>query len=611
MSKLIRKCRDGLGMILDLLTPPERRQLAVLSLLMATAGLMEVASVISVVPFLSVASRPEVVQENETLRWWYETLNFESTRSFLIFGGLAVVAVILLTNGLLALITFLQLRFSGRVNASVADRLFSGYLNQPYEYYLSRNSADMQACVQGEVVYVQSSIIQPLLHIIQKLISAALLLLAVVLADPMVALVGLMVCGGMYGLVFVFVRGRLKKHGESIGPANKKRFKALNEAFGTPKLTKVMNLESLFSESFAKHNDIVITAQMRQQMLGALPRYVLEGLAFSGIMVLAIVLIAKSDHFGKVIPVLGFYAFAGYRLMPAVQTVYTAIARLQFGWSRLISMHGEFMGLDRSASVPEAEGVDHLKRAAGTDAPLLELKDISFKYTEAASRTIDRQSLVIKENSTIGICGTTGAGKTTMLDLLLGLLKPESGELLIDGCRIDDQNRRAWQRQIGYVPQEIVLTDTSIEQNIAFGVPPEQINMEDVVRAAEMAGIAKFIETELPEKYETTVGERGERLSGGQRQRVGIARALYRKPRLLVFDEATSSLDTETERTVMSAIRDLSHQLTIVMVAHRINTLEPCDWIFRLEKGRIAEQGPFERLFPRHGQVEKKGSPVS
>ncbi|MDG2469705.1 MAG: ATP-binding cassette domain-containing protein, partial [Pirellulaceae bacterium] len=491
-----------------------------------------------------------------------------------------------------------QLKFSSNVNISVSTRLFSGYLEQPYSFYLKRNSAELQSCVQTDSVYVQSAIIQPILQVIQKLISILLLLVAIVLANPIIAMVGLAVCGTMYGTVFFLVRRELANLGRAIGPANKSRFKSIHEAFGSPKLTKLMQLEDFFSARFTEGTSTVNNAQAKQQMLAQLPRFALEGMAFGGIMILAIVLIASSNNFHEVIPLLGFYAFAGYRMMPAVQLVYSAIARLQFGWSRLNSIYDEFQAI----SLPDHEN-EHpdqqfaKKLGSPSQSPIIEFKNIEFKYENASTLTIADLSLSIPENSTIGICGSTGAGKTTFLDLLLGLLKPDEGTILVRGMPINDSNRGTWQNEIGYVPQEIVLVDDSIKNNIAFGVAKEEIDLDRVKRAASMAGIADFIESSLPEKYESSVGERGTRLSGGQRQRLGIARALYQQPSLLVFDEATSSLDTETEKTVMAAINDLSHQLTIVMVAHRINTLAPCDTIVRLENGKVAQQGSFSEIF--------------
>jgi ATP-binding cassette subfamily C protein len=510
-----------------------------------------------------------------------------------------------MTNGLQALIVYLQLRFSGAVNTSVAVRLFEGFLGQPYEFYIKRNSSELQACVQAEAVYVQSAILQPTLQIIQKSFSVSLLLVAIVVANPLVALAVFVACGGMYGLVFLFVRKRLKALGEAIGPANQGRYKAATEAFGSPKLTKLMHLESFFCRSFAEHTQIVNLSTSRQGMYAQIPRFALEGLAFAGILLIAISLIATANDFSEVIPVLGFYAFAGYRLMPAIQLIYSAVARLQFGWSRLLSVHKEYLGV---RDVKVEEDVEDQKSALDEnldeEAPILELRSICFKYESATEQTLSDISLSIKRDTTVGLCGTTGAGKTTMLDILLGLLEPGSGEILANGVNVTAENRRQWQRQIGYVPQEISLTDTSITENIAFGINPKAIDRDLVRKAAGMAGISEFIEDRLPESYDTKVGERGTRLSGGQRQRIGIARALYRQPRVLVFDEATSSLDNETEKTVMNAIKDLSHKITIVMVAHRINTLRPCEIVYRLERGKIVRRGPFEEMF-----AEEKAEP--
>lgn len=593
-------------MIMTLLLPSERKQLNRLITLMSLAGIIEVCSVVSVIPFLTVAAKPEIIQESGTLKAIYDYLGFASSRSFLVFGGLTLVALILMTNALQALIAYLQLHFSGAVNTSVAVRLFQGFLGQPYEFYVKRNSSELQACIQAEAVYVQSAIVQPTLQIIQKSFSVSLLLSAVVVANPLVALVGLVACGGMYVMVFLFVRKGLRALGEAIGPANRGRYKAATEAFGSPKLTKLMHLESFFCRSFAEHTQMLNLSTSRRGMYAQIPRFALEGLAFGGILLVAIGMIATAKDFSEVIPVLGFYAFAGYRLMPAIQMVYSAVAQLQFGWPRLLSVYKEYLGI---RDVKVEEDVEDQKSALDenrdNETPSLELRSICFQYESAAEQTLSDISLSIKRDTTVGFCGTTGAGKTTLLDILLGLLEPSSGEILANGVNVNAENRRQWQRQIGYVPQEISLTDTSITENIAFGVEPEEIDRDLVQKAAGMAGISGFIEDRLPEGYDTKVGERGTRLSGGQRQRIGIARALYRQPRVLVFDEATSSLDNETEKTVMSAIRNLAHRVTIIMVAHRINTLSPCETIYQLESGKIVKSGSFHEMFAQEKTKSK------
>jgi len=598
IRKVLRRIHEGWGMIMTLLLPRERKQLNWLITLMSLAGIIEICSVVSVIPFLTVAAKPEIINESGTLKAIYDYLGFTSSRSFLVFGGFALVGFILMTNILQALIAYLQLRFGGAVNTSVAVRLFEGFLGQPYEFYVKRNSSELQACIQAEAVYVQSAIVQPTLQIIQKSFSVCLLLSAIVVADPLVALVGFVACGSMYGLVFLFVRNRLKALGEAIGPANRGRYKAATEAFGSPKLTKLMHLESFFCRSFAKHTHMLNLSTSRKGMYAQIPRFALEGLAFGGILLIAISMIATANDFSEVIPVLGFYAFAGYRLMPALQLVYSSVSQLQFGWPRLLSVHKEYLGV-RGVKVEEKvkDQNSALDENLDAETPILELRSVCFQYESAVEQTLSRISLSIKRDTTVGVCGTTGAGKTTMLDILLGLLEPGSGEILANGVRLNAENRRQWQRQIGYVPQEISLTDTSITENIAFGVEPEEIDRGLVRRAAGMAGISEFIEDRLPESYDTKVGERGVRLSGGQRQRIGIARALYRQPHVLVFDEATSSLDNETEKTVMSAISDLAHKVTIIMVAHRINTLSPCETIYQLESGTILRSGSFQEIF--------------
>ena len=329
-------------------------------------------------------------------------------------------------------------------------------------------------------------------------------------------------------------------------------------------------------------------------MIGELPRNLLEGLAFGGMLLLVITRLAtQADGIGSLLPTLGLYAFAGVRLFPAMQQIYYEMATVRFSKPLFDSMYRELTAQPgRPDDGASATGVLHLESS-------LELSDVCYRYPNASRNALDGLTLTIPARTTVGFVGGTGAGKTTAIDVVMGLIRPASGALRVDGVVIDETNARAWRRSLGYVPQQIYLADDTIAANIAFGVPPEEIDMAAVERAAQIAELHRFIRSDLPQGYATHVGERGVRLSGGQRQRIGIARALYRDPDVLVLDEATSALDNLTEQAVMDALRNLGRTKTVIIIAHRLTTVRHCDEIFLMDRGGISARGTYDDLVAR------------
>ena len=378
--------------------------------------------------------------------------------------------------------------------------------------------------------------------------------------------------------------------------ADQARYRTASEALGGIKVVKLLNRETDYRDRFSVVARDFALAQASSNSLGQLPRYGIEAVAFGGIILLALGLLLQYRNstdgaLAHVLPLLGFYAFAGYRILPAVQGIYQALTQMRYGVNSLEAV---------SADLALARGAPEL--SATNAAPLsftreVALRSLSFRYPRAGTPSLDAVSLTVPAGSTLGIVGTTGAGKTTLVDLFLGLLTPDQGEIVVDGVAVTAANMRAWQADLGYVPQDIFLIDASVTANIALGVPPEQVDQARVRDAARMAQILDFIETSLPDGFASTVGERGVRLSGGQRQRIGIARALYTNPGIIVFDEATSALDNLTEQEVVKAIGSLSGTKTILLIAHRISTVRNCDQILVLDRGQMAGLGSYDDLY--------------
>jgi ABC-type multidrug transport system fused ATPase/permease subunit len=413
--------------------------------------------------------------------------------------------------------------------------------------------------------------------------------------NPLIAVIAFGVLGGIYGAVFGFSRRILKQNGHVRAAANSERFRIANEALGGIKDIKLLGREGSYAVRYAEPSQRMARALVRVQVLSQMPQFALQAVAFGGIILLCLVLmdpqgLASGAALGGILPILGVFAFAGQRLMPELSKLYQSLAQLQAGSAAVDMVHDDLMGKAGSGSLPR-----------GTPSALrlkqrLEFQQVHYRYPSADLAGLKDVSFDIRAGERIGIVGSTGAGKTTLADLVLGLLSPGEGHILVDGTKITDDNLRAWQQSVGYVPQDIFLTDASISENIALGVPLQEIDEARVRRAAEIARIDAFIQEELPDGYATTIGERGVRLSGGQRQRIGIARALYHDADLIVFDEATSALDNLTEREVMAAIDALPGDKTVLMIAHRLSTVKRCDRIIVLDRGLLVGFDKWEAL---------------
>ena len=581
--------------LLSLLSRQEKRRGAVVLGMVVVMALLETAGVASVMPFLSVLGNPETVKTNPFLSQAYEGLGFTSVDAFLLALGAGAFALIVFSAAFRSLTVYAMNRWAFMRMHSLSERLLETYLRQPYAFFLNRHSGDMSKGILTETQQLQQQVIKPGLNAVAYGVVLIAIVTLLVAINPALAVGAAAVLGGMYALIYWTIRGFLDRIGRDRVRANQERFQAAGEALGGIKDIKLLGREHAYLSRFRGPSIRFAKHQATSQTLAEVPKFVIEAVAFGGIIALTLVLMAThggatGGALGEVLPVLGLYAFAGYRMLPAAQRVYQGLAQLRFGGAAVDSVHDD---LHRRAELAEIR-----KQAPAPLIPrqAVALADVHYAYPNAPAPALAGIDLHIPVGSSVGLVGSTGAGKTTLVDVLLGLLRPTAGAITVDGEPVTDTNLRAWQQALGYVPQEIFLTDASVAENIALGVPPERIDPEQVERCARMAQLHDFVVQEMPQQYATVVGERGGKLSGGQRQRIGIARALYHDPSVLVFDEATSALDTVTEKAVMEAIDALHHQKTIILIAHRLSTVRNCDQVVLLEQGQITAAGGFEEL---------------
>jgi ABC-type bacteriocin/lantibiotic exporter with double-glycine peptidase domain len=580
--------------ILALLSRRERWQLAGLSGMVVLMGLAQVVGVGSIAPFVSVVVNPESVQTNQWLRWTFERFGFDTTASFLVFLAVVVVVAMVVASGFLALTQWMLIRFAWVLQHRLSKRLLEAYMVQPYAAFLGRNSAETGKNVLSEVERLTDFVVLPLLRMIAVSVAALFVLAALFWANAGLTLAVIVILGGGYGAIFFAVRRTLTRAGQRRIHANTERFKTVSEAFGGIKETKVLGREAALLDQYNGSARRFAAARVTEEIIVQLPRYALEVLAVGVVLLLALLLIGPGgDNIQSVAPLLAMYAFAAQRLLPFLQQIYASASQLRFNSVVISTIYNDMAGRSQPRS-PALGGAP-----AGTRLPFqseLRLDGVAFTYPGAQRPAVEGVTVSIPHRAFVAFVGSTGAGKTTLVDIILGLLQPSGGALTVDGTVLDETVIRAWQNNLGYVPQEIYLTDDSIAANIAFGIPSEDRWGEAIERAARIANMHDFIVDELPNGYDTVVGERGVRLSGGQRQRIGIARALYHDPEVLVLDEATSNLDQGTERAVHKAIEQAAAVKTVIMVAHRLSTTRHCDSLYMLDQGRLIAQGSYETL---------------
>tara|TARA_Y100001970_G_scaffold44475_1_gene55550 strand:- start:8767 stop:10530 length:1764 start_codon:yes stop_codon:yes gene_type:complete len=560
----------------------------ILIIIMLLASIAEVISIGAVIPFLGIMTAPETVINLPYLQPILLYLEISSQSDLLILFTLIFIVAAIFSGAMRLTLLWFQTRLSHSVGASIGIEIYRRTLFQPYSLHISRNSSEIITGITQKTNVVVDLVLIPIFTIFSSLLILSSILIALISIDPLIAIFSFLGFGFIYLSVILITQSGLSRDGKRISVERNKIMKSLQEGLGGIRDVLLSGSQKIYVNIFKKSEIPFRRATARITIVSMSPRYAIESLGMILIAIMAYTLADRAEGISSAIPILGAFALGAQRLLPVLQQAYG-------GWQTIRGGQAQFKDAIELLEQPlpsylldeDIKSVDfehHIK-----------LKNIKFKYLNNNKYVIDDISLTIDKGSRVGFIGSTGCGKSTLLDIIMGLIEPTEGKFLIDNNEVDFQNNRGWQKHIAHVPQAIFLSDSSIAENIAFGIPKNEIDYHRLELSAKQAQLTDLIES-WEDKYDSYVGERGVRISGGQRQRIGIARALYQNADVIIFDEATSALDNETEKAIIESITELSKNLTIIMVAHRLTTLEGCSTIYQLKDGKIQRSGSFDEI---------------
>jgi ATP-binding cassette, subfamily B, bacterial PglK len=560
----------------------------VLIFLMAFSAFAEIVSIGLVIPFLSAITSPDVIFNQSYLQPALNFFSIESNAALIKFLTAIFCMAAIFSAGLRLLTLWVQTRFCYSIGADLSAQIYKNSLYQSYSVHVSRNSSEYISTIVAKTTASTSFAILPVLNILSSgfvLLAVTITLIAI---QPFVALSALFVFGSLYGLVILVTRNKLDVDSKKISHEQDQVIKILQEGFGSIRDILVSNTQEVYLRSYRTSFSSLQKAWANVEIIKGTPRYVIEALGIIAIALLALHFSTQPNGMVSAIPILGAMALGAQRILPILQLIYSSLSSLRAGFSSLLDV---IIMLEE----PTNEVLTKAENSLVEFNHQITLQNLQFKYSDDGPWILDGINLSIPKGGILGIIGSTGSGKSTLTDILMGLLHPNAGSFFVDDIIITESNKFGWQSTLAHVPQSIFLTDSSIAENIALGVPPDEIDFDLVQRSAEQAQIHETISA-WSNKYNTIVGERGVRISGGQRQRIGIARALYKKAPVIIFDEATSALDSSTEASVMQSIASLDQDLTIIIVAHRLTTLKNCSNIIELSNGKILRQGVYNDI---------------
>jgi ATP-binding cassette, subfamily B, bacterial PglK len=570
------------------LNSKRKNQLKILFVIMLLAGFAEMSSLGAVVPFLVVLSEPSKVNALPLIPSIVDYLKITNASELQIYLTIIFILFSLLSGALRILLLWASTRLSFAIGADISGEVYRRMLYQQYQYHINKNTSYLISTITNKVDGVTFGVLAPLLIIASSLIILLSVIAVLIFINPEIAFISAVIFGTSYGAVSQIVKYKLKRNSQQIAVEQRQVIKALQEGFGGIRDVLIDSSQKIYCNIYANSDRPLRRAQGSNMFISGSPRFVMESLGMTLIALIAYFLSNNTDGLVSSIPTLGLLALGAQRLLPILQNIYSSWATIAASKSALNEIVDALnLPLD-SLSGNSQESKQHFQKS-------IEFLNVYFRYGSEMDWVLKDLTFKIQKGQKIGIIGSSGSGKSTSIDILMGLLEPTKGQIKVDGEYIENSNLKRWQKCISHVPQSIYLADTTILENIAFGVPKFLINVEKVKLAARQAQISDFIE-DCELGYETFVGERGVKLSGGQRQRIGIARALYKETEILVLDEATSSLDSETEKSVMNFIDNLNNNITVIIIAHRISTIENCDYLIQIESGVITATGKYDDL---------------
>lgn len=588
--------------VFKLFSKKQRQYLLKLQFLIAIVAILEVVTVVSVGGFVTLVSNAQSLEQfSKFLDWPWEQ------GMLVILTGLVIGIFLVCSSGLSIYSTWKVSLFSSQVGAQIGSRLFSYYLRQPWLFHANLNSSEMMKRISGETLRLSDGVITPIMNLNARLVVVFFLLVTIIVYNPVIALTMAFILGATYFVIYSLLKQKLSSNSVQISKAMSERYKYMSEGFGGIKELLLYGRVQDINHSFQQTGDHLGRCTGTNVALYQIPRYVMELLAYvSLILIIIMVVVINENSFTDVLPSLAVYGIAGLKLLPALQQVYVHISTIRGNSSSYEALKDD-LNQSQAYDFQEIEAENPIVNMDFNRE--LEMKHAKFSYPGKDYPAVDIDQLVIPAYKTVGFVGESGAGKSTIIDLVTGLVDFDQGGLYVDGVQVSSENKREWQNQIGLVPQFIFIADATLKENVAFGVPSEMIDHQRVLKAIKLAQLDKVV-ANLDDGIETVLGEKGVKLSGGQRQRVGIARALYNDPQILVFDEATSALDGMTEQLILDSVKQFTGQKTILIVAHRIKTIEECDVIYVMEKGKIVDYGSYQHLL-KHSVVFKKLAQVT
>jgi ABC-type multidrug transport system fused ATPase/permease subunit len=584
----------------SLLTPSQRRRFYTLQILVIIMTFAEVASIFSITPFMAIVGDPSILEKEGFLGMLYIRSNLGEPYQFIFYLGLIVLVILIISALISIFITWRLAMFATKIGVEIGDRLYSHYLNRDWLFHTMTSSSNLTKKISSETTRITDTFLLPLMYMNARLFLTLFVFLILLVYDPIVSIICLIVFSVAYIIIIKLARTRLEINSKNISAMFLERFKLMSEGFGGIKEVLLLGKSSEFKKRFTKAGNKLAHSQGVNKAIALVPRYFMELLGFASMVLLVIYLITNSkSDLGLILPILSIYGIAGVKLLPALQQIYSSITTIRGNLSAYESIREDLININMEV----AQKVEDNKQVWSKHNEI-SLKNITFNYPGKKSFALKDVSLTIKANTTVGFVGTSGSGKSTLIDVIIGLIKPQQGEITIDGAPLIKQNLRTWQNKIGIVPQAIFLTEGTIAENVAFGIPHDLIKHEQVKKVLKLAHLEEWV-LGLDNGVHSKVGERGIQLSGGQKQRIGIARALYYEADVLVFDEATSALDGITEKAIMNAIHDFTGKKTLIMIAHRLTTVQKCDQIFIIDKGAIIDSGTYQELLKKNEQFKK------